>query len=102
MKFLPAFFRSTASETISTISAASLISEILSSGIKPANNSNLHCYETGKNKFFYLCFIGSVGFDSHLTDLSVASVLFASASFGGGCSAGAYQQIEVSEIICFF
>jgi hypothetical protein len=25
-----------------------LISEILSSGIRPANNSNLHCYETGK------------------------------------------------------
>jgi hypothetical protein len=48
MKFLPAFFRSTASETISTISAAYLISEILSSGIKPANNSNLRCYETGE------------------------------------------------------
>jgi hypothetical protein len=28
-----------------------------------------------------------------LTDLSLASILFASAIFGGGCSAGAYQQI---------
>jgi hypothetical protein len=28
-----------------------------------------------------------------LTDSSLASILFASASFGGGCSAGAYQQI---------
>jgi len=28
-----------------------------------------------------------------LTDLPLASILFASASFGGGCSAGAYQQI---------
>jgi hypothetical protein len=34
-----------------------------------------------------------VGFDDHLTDSSLASILFASASFGGGCSAGAYQQI---------
>ena len=44
--------------------------------------------------FFNLCFIGSVGFDDHLTDKSLASILFASASFGGGgCSAGVYQQI---------
>jgi hypothetical protein len=43
--------------------------------------------------FFDLCFIGSVGFDDHLTDSSLASILFASASFGGGCSAGAYQQL---------
>jgi hypothetical protein len=43
--------------------------------------------------FFDLCFIGSVGFDDHLIDESLASILFASASFGGNCSAGAYQQI---------
>jgi hypothetical protein len=41
--------------------------------------------------FFDLCFIGSVGFDDHLTDLSLASILFASAGFGAGCSAGVYQ-----------
>jgi len=28
-----------------------------------------------------------------LTDSSLASILFASAGFGGGCFAGAYQQI---------
>ena len=44
-------------------------------------------------KFFYLCFIGPVGFDEHWPDESLASILFASASFGGGCSAGTYQQI---------
>jgi hypothetical protein len=43
--------------------------------------------------FFNLCFIGSVGFDDHLTDSSLASILFASAGFVGGCSAGVYQQI---------
>jgi hypothetical protein len=43
--------------------------------------------------FFNLCFIGSVGFDDHLTDSSLASILFASASLGGGCSAGVYHQI---------
>ena len=43
--------------------------------------------------FFNLYFIGSIGFDDHLTDSSLASVLFVSASFGGGWSAGAYQQI---------
>jgi len=43
--------------------------------------------------FFYLCFIGPVGFDEHWTDSSLASILFASASFGGGWSAGTYQQI---------
>ena len=43
--------------------------------------------------FFNLCFIGSVGFDDHLTDSSFASILFASARFEGGCSSGAYQQI---------
>jgi len=43
--------------------------------------------------FFNLCFTGSVGFDDHLTDSSLASILFAAASVGGGCSAGAYQQI---------
>ena len=43
--------------------------------------------------FFDLCFIGSVGFGDHLTVLLLATTLFASASFGGGCSAGAYQQI---------
>ena len=46
-----------------------------------------------KKEFFDLCFIGSVGFDDHLTNSSLASILFASADFGGDCSAGAYQQI---------
>jgi len=45
-----------------------------------------------ENFDFNLCFIGSVGLDDHLTDSSSARVLFASASVGGGCSAGAYQQ----------
>jgi hypothetical protein len=44
-------------------------------------------------EFFDPCFIGSVGFDDHLTDPSFASILLASASFGGGCSSCAYQQI---------
>jgi hypothetical protein len=43
--------------------------------------------------FFYPCFIGSVGLDDHWTDSSLASILFASASLGGGWSAGPYQQI---------
>jgi hypothetical protein len=43
-------------------------------------------------EFFDLCFIGSVGFDDHLTNSSLASILLASAGFGGG-SAGTYQQI---------
>jgi len=52
------------------------------------------CWGTLIFKFFFnLCFIGSIGFDDHLTDSSLASVLFVSASFGGGWSAGAYQQI---------
>ena len=52
------------------------------------------CWGTLIFKFFFnLCFIGSIGFDDHLTESSLASVLFASASLGGGWSAGAYQQI---------
>jgi hypothetical protein len=43
--------------------------------------------------FFNLCFIGSVGFDDHLTDSSLVSILFASTSLGGAYSAGACQQI---------
>jgi hypothetical protein len=43
--------------------------------------------------FFNPCFIGSIGFDDHFTESSLASILFASASLGGGWSAGAYQQI---------
>jgi hypothetical protein len=43
--------------------------------------------------FFNFCFIGSVGFDDHLTDSSLASILFASTGLGGGCSAGVYHQI---------
>jgi hypothetical protein len=31
--------------------------------------------------------------DDHLTDSSLASILFASANLGGGCSAGVYHQI---------
>jgi len=46
---------------------------------------------------FFLCFIESVGFDDHLTDSSLASISFASAGFGAGCSAGVYQQIEVNK-----
>jgi hypothetical protein len=44
-------------------------------------------------EFFDLCFIGSVGFGDHLTDPSFASIWLVSASFGGGCSSSAYQQI---------
>ena len=40
--------------------------------------------------FFYLYFIGSVCLDDYLTDLSMASLLFASTGFGDGCSAGGY------------
>jgi hypothetical protein len=43
--------------------------------------------------FFNPCFIGSVGLDDHWTDSSLASILFASASLGGGCSAGVHHQI---------
>jgi hypothetical protein len=43
--------------------------------------------------FLISVFIGSIGFDDHLTDSSLASILVASTSLGGGCSAGAYQQI---------
>ena len=42
---------------------------------------------------FYLCLIGSVDFDDHLINLLLATTLFASAIFGGGCSAGAYRHI---------
>jgi hypothetical protein len=45
-------------------------------------------------KFFNLCFIGPVGFDERWTDLS--SILFASANFDGGWSAGTCQQIVKS------
>jgi hypothetical protein len=37
-----------------------------------------------------------------LTDLSLASILFASASVGGGCSGGAYQQIVKNMQKLFF
>jgi len=50
--------------------------------------------------FFDLCFIGFVGFDDHLTDSS--SILFASAGFGGGCSANVYQQIAENKQKFFF
>ena len=43
--------------------------------------------------FFDLSFIGSVGFDGHLIHKSLASILFASAGLGGGCSDDEYQQI---------
>jgi len=43
-----------------------------------------------------------VGFDDHLTDSSLASILFASAIFGGGCSTGAYQQIVKNKQKFFF
>jgi hypothetical protein len=42
---------------------------------------------------FTLYFIGSVGFDDHVTDSSLVSILFASTGLGGAYSAGAYQQI---------
>jgi len=51
---------------------------------------------------FFLCFIESVGFDDHLTDSSSASISFASAGFGAGCSAGVYQQIEANKQKFFF
>jgi hypothetical protein len=43
--------------------------------------------------FFNLCSIGSVGFDDRMIDYPLASILFASASFGCDCCADAYQQI---------
>jgi hypothetical protein len=43
--------------------------------------------------FFNLCSIGSVGFDDRMPDYPLASILFASASFGCDCCADAYQQI---------
>jgi len=46
-----------------------------------------------RTNFFDLCFIGSVGFHDHLIYESLASILFASVSLGGGCSDGVYQQI---------
>ena len=46
-----------------------------------------------KKNFLNLCFIGSVGFGDHLTDLLLATTLFVSAIFGSGCCADAYQQI---------
>jgi len=41
--------------------------------------------------FLLLYFIGYVFFDDHLTDLSMATILFASTRLGDGCSAGGYQ-----------
>ena len=52
--------------------------------------------------FSDLCFIGSDDFDDYLTDSSLASILFASAGFGAGCSAGVYQQIEKNTQKFFF
>jgi hypothetical protein len=52
--------------------------------------------------FFDLCFIGSVGFDDYLTDSSLASILFASAGFGAGCSAGVYRLIGSNKQKFFF
>jgi hypothetical protein len=37
-----------------------------------------------------------------LTNSSLASILFASAGFGGGCSAGTYQQIVKNMQKIFF
>jgi hypothetical protein len=54
----------------------------------------LTSYRYSSNIFvtiFDLSFIGSVGFDDHLTDSSPARILFASHGFGAGCSAGVYQ-----------
>jgi hypothetical protein len=48
--------------------------------------------ENWSQKFFDLWLIGSVGFDDRLIDSSLASILFTSASLGGGCSDGVYQQ----------
>jgi hypothetical protein len=52
-------------------------------------------HERDDRKLFAICQldIGSVGFDDHLIDSSLASIFFTSASFGCCCSAGAYQQI---------
>jgi len=51
---------------------------------------------------FDLCFIGSVGFDGHLTDSSLTSILFASAGLGAGCSAAVYQKIGNNKQKFFF
>jgi len=40
---------------------------------------------------FFFCFIGSVCLNDHPTDLSMATILFASTGLGDGCSAGVYQ-----------
>jgi hypothetical protein len=55
-----------------------------------------------KKNFLISLFIGSVGFDDHLSDSSLATILFASASYGGGCSADAYQQIVKDKQKFFF
>jgi hypothetical protein len=52
--------------------------------------------------FLDLCFIGSIGFDDHLTDSSLAMFLFASAGLGEGCSAGVCQQIVENKQKFFF
>ena len=52
-----------------------------------------HCCWPLILKIFNLGFIGSVGFDDHLIDSSLASILSASANLDGGCSDCVYQQI---------
>jgi hypothetical protein len=37
-----------------------------------------------------------------LTDSTLATILFASASYGGGCFAGVYQQIVINKQKFFF
>ncbi len=46
---------------------------------------------------FDLWFIGSVGFNDYLTDKSLASILFASAGSGAGCSAGEKKLEAISK-----
>jgi hypothetical protein len=65
-------------------------------------NQRYLCLKYFRDTFFDLCFIGPVGFDDHLTDASLARTLFASAGFGGGCSDGAYQQIEKNYVKILF
>jgi len=66
----------------------------------------LKSYHYGSNifvTFFDLYFIGSVCLDGHLTDLSMASILFAATGLGDGCSAGVYQtNCKKHQQKCFF
>ena len=58
-----------------------------------SENPKIHRLRGPLKEFFDLYLIGSVGFGDYLIDLLLATTLFASAIFGGGCSDCVYQQI---------